>query len=61
MTSATPRPQLKLQTTEQLDREAQVHMAILFLAPTEIYFAALAQDSLSITEPPHPKSKEKSN
>jgi len=34
-------------------------MAIVFLAPTEIYFAALGPDSLSLTEPPHPTSKEK--
>ena len=47
-------------TTEQTDREAQAHMAIVFLAPTEIYFAALGPDSLSHTEPPHPTSKEKS-
>ena len=35
-------------------------MAIVFLAPTEKYFAALGPFSLSDTEPPHPTSKEKS-
>ena len=48
----------KVRNTEQLDREAQAHMAIVFLAPTEIYFAALDPDSLSHTEPSHPTSKE---
>jgi len=45
---------------EETDREAQAHMAIVFLAPTEIYCAALAPDSLSHTEPYHPTFKEKS-
>ena len=42
---------------EQTDREAQAHMAIVFLATTEIYCAALAPDSLSHSEPYHPKFK----
>jgi len=46
--------------TEETDREAQAHMAIVFFAPKEIYCAALGTDSLSHTEPPHPISKEKS-
>jgi len=48
-----------MEGTEQLDREAQAHMAIVFLALTEIYCGALGPDSLSHTEPPHPTSKEK--
>jgi len=32
--------------TEQTDREAQAHTAIVFLAPLEKYFAALGPDSL---------------
>jgi len=35
-------------------------MAIVFLAPTEKYCAAMAPDSMSHTEPYHPKFKEKS-
>jgi len=49
-----------LDTTEETDREAQAHMAIVFLAPTEKYFAALGPHSLSHTEPHHPTVKEKS-
>jgi len=45
--------------TEETDREAQAQIAIVFLAPREIYFAALGSDSLFHTEPPHPTSKEK--
>ena len=38
-------------TTEQTDREAHRHTAIVFLAPIEKYFVALGLDSLSHTEP----------
>jgi len=34
-------------TTEEKDREAQAHTAILFLAPLEKYSAALGPDSLA--------------
>jgi len=33
--------------TEEIDREAQAHTAIVFLAPIEIYLAALGPDSLA--------------
>jgi len=33
--------------TEERDREAQAHSAIVFLAPLEKYFAALGPDSLA--------------
>jgi len=33
--------------TEDTDREAQAHTAIVFLAPLEKYFAALGPDSLA--------------
>jgi len=48
----------KWMSTEETDREAQAHIAIVFLAPSEIYCAALAPDFLSHTEPYHPKFKE---
>jgi len=35
--------------TEETDREAQAHTAIVFLAPVEKYFAALDLDSLAPT------------
>ena len=35
-----------LASTEETDREAQAQMVIVFLAPIEIYCAALAPDSL---------------
>jgi len=50
----------KVASKEEIDREAQAHMAIVFLAPTEIYCAALAPESLSHTEPYLPTFKEKS-
>ena len=43
--------------TEETDREAQALTAIVFLAPTEIYCAALGPDSLSHTEPYYPTLK----
>ena len=46
--------------TEHTDREAKAHTAIVFLAPTERYFAALDPDSLSHTEQHHPTFKENS-
>jgi len=46
--------------TEETDREAHAHMVIVFLAPTEKYFAASGPDSLSHTEPHHPTFKDKS-
>ena len=49
-----------LRITEQTDRETQAHMAIVFLALTEKYCAALVSDSLSHTEPYHQTFKEKS-
>jgi len=56
----SPFPSLWGEITEEIDREAQAHMAIVFLAPTEKYVAALGPDSLSLTEPHHLTSKEKS-
>ena len=38
---------LMMESTEETDREAQAHMAIVFLAPLEKYFAALGQDSVA--------------
>ena len=38
---------LKHEVTEETDREAQAHAAIVFLAPLEKYFAALGLDSLA--------------
>jgi len=50
----------KCAPTEMTDRDAQAHMAIVFLAPTENSCAALAPDSLSLTAPYHPTFKGKS-
>jgi len=41
-------------SAEETDREAQALTAIVFLAPPEIYCAALGPVSLSHTEPHHP-------
>jgi len=51
-------PRRRWVSTEQTVREAQTHMAIVFLAPKEKYFAALGPDSLSHTEPHHPRVEE---
>ena len=41
------KPGPKPPATEETDREAQAHTAIVFLAPLEKYFAALGPDSLA--------------
>jgi len=51
---------MSYENTEQTDREALAYLAIVFLAPTEKYFAAWGPDSLSHTEPHQPTTKEKS-